>query len=158
MDVTLPALLKLIGSGPFRIFAFVPQSDTPVRVLLTPEQRLTFLPMSGDVKTAVEGQSAFALPSAVGQGLVEVPPQPGGLIFGEDALNADLSKHERQALGRLALMPSHQLGAMLSMLVAASPAVKSGALSTEDALTRLGFRADAHEESKVQAMAHAPST
>lgn len=75
VDITLPALFK----GKFA-FGTVAQSSTPVGVLLTPEQRLTFLPVAGDAATAVEAQAAFTLPLAMGMGQVMVPPQPGGLV------------------------------------------------------------------------------
>jgi len=78
VDITLPALP--IGKPPFVAFGTVAQASAPVAVLLTPEQRLTFLPASGDAPTAVEAQAAFALPLATGIAEVMVPPQPGGLV------------------------------------------------------------------------------
>jgi hypothetical protein len=81
VDITLPALSK--GRPPFVAFGTVAQASAPVGVLLTPEQRLTFLPRAGDAPTAVEAQAAFALPLAKGVGEVFVPPQPGGFIVFE---------------------------------------------------------------------------
>ena len=81
VDITLPALSR--GRRPFVTFGTVAQAAAPVGVLLTPEQRLTFLPTAGDAPTAVEAQAAFALPLAKGVGEVFVPPQPGGLIVFE---------------------------------------------------------------------------
>jgi len=73
VDITLPALVARFGFSQ-------PQATMPVSVLLVPEQRLTFLPVAGDVASAVEGQAAFTLPLATGMAEVQVPPQPGGFI------------------------------------------------------------------------------
>ncbi len=78
VDITLPALFA--GKPPLNKFFTQPQSSGPVGVLLTPEQRLTFLPQSGEGASVVEAQSAFALPLASGAALLQVPPQPGGFI------------------------------------------------------------------------------
>ncbi len=76
VDITLPALYS--GKPPF--FGTKAQASAPVGVLLTPEQRLTFLPATGDAPTAVEAQAAFTLPLATGMAVTMVPPQPGGFI------------------------------------------------------------------------------
>lgn len=81
VDITLPALSR--GRPPFVGFGTVAQASAPVGVLLTPEQRLTFLPTTGDAPTSVEAQAAFALPLASGVGQVFVPPQPGGFFVFE---------------------------------------------------------------------------
>jgi len=72
VDIMLPALRKGIS-----IFSgFSAQSSVPVSVIVTPEQRLTFLPASGEASSVVEAQSAFALPLATGSAQFLVPPQP----------------------------------------------------------------------------------
>ncbi len=73
VDITLPALFSRFGFSR-------PQASAPVGVLLTPEQRLTFLPAAGDVASAVEAQAAFTLPLATGMAEIQVPPQPGGFV------------------------------------------------------------------------------
>ena len=84
VDITLPALLTL---HPFR---FVAQSNHPVPVIVTPEQRLTFLPPSVNSSAkAVEAQTAFALPIAGGRSAFDVPPQPGGFIINLPVANLD---------------------------------------------------------------------
>lgn len=77
VEITLPALF---GNKTGSRFVSEPQSSSPVNVLLTPEQRLTFLPQTGEGPAVVEAQSAFALPLASGAALLQVPPQPGGFI------------------------------------------------------------------------------
>jgi hypothetical protein len=143
VDITLPALFEEVGSGPFKFPERVAQSASPVNILLTPEQRLTFLPMTGDAASAVEAQSAFALPPASGQGAVQVPPQPGGfLILPASALAEPVSPHDLKALTEMvATAPPSQLSALLGTLVAASPATQPGGMSTEQALAILGFTA-----------------
>ncbi len=76
VDITLPALRRkfLLGTQA--------QSASPVSVIVTAEQRLTFLPMTGEGSGVVESQSAFALPLATGASQFMVPPQPStGPIF-----------------------------------------------------------------------------
>lgn len=114
VDITLPALL---GGRPIE---FVAQSATPVTAILTPEQRLTFLPMTGDASTAVEAQSAFALPPATGAGGVAIPPQPGGPLRRPEPgpLTAAQAERLRQFAG--SATPA-ELAAMLDILTAAPP-------------------------------------
>ena len=80
VDITLPALRR--RPPPF-VLGYVAQSSTPVAVILTAEQRLTFLPEGGEASTVVESQSAFALPLAGGSAQIMVPPQPSSLGFPE---------------------------------------------------------------------------
>lgn len=140
VDITLPALLKFTRVGNVGLFRFVPQATGPVSILVTPEQRLTFLPAPGDAATAVEAQSAFALPVATGGSEIKVPPQPGGRILAPVAAAADLSMSERAALRSLFATSPSAMYAALSALVASSPAVESGETSVEDALAALGYK------------------
>ena len=75
-DIRLPALLR-----PRFPFIFLAQSETPVSIIATSEQRITFLPAPADAATAVEAQTAFALPLASGRSELQIPPQPGGPIL-----------------------------------------------------------------------------
>jgi hypothetical protein len=114
VDITLPALFKRVG----KFFSIEPQSSTPVSVLLTPEQRLTFLPAAGDASTAVEAQAAFALPLASGASNVAVPPQPG--FFFEP--NANLANGDGDMLKKLLATSPDLQDAALAALLASSPA------------------------------------
>lgn len=74
--LTLPALFKSISEG------FVAQSAAPVKVLVNPEIRGTFLP--NNYPTTLTGdfdQINYALAIASGKGLNEVAPEPGKPIL-----------------------------------------------------------------------------
>jgi hypothetical protein len=71
--IRLPAL----RSGPFpSIFNLKPQSDKPVKVLLTPQHRATFLTAAG----AISDQTQTALPNASGAALNELKPEKGFVL------------------------------------------------------------------------------
>ncbi|MEL6767849.1 MAG: hypothetical protein AAFP17_11770 [Pseudomonadota bacterium] len=74
--LSLPALLEFNPPNPL---AFVPQSETPVKVLLTPQNRATFISAAG----GISDQTQTALPNAGGAAMAEIEPDPGGpvLIF-----------------------------------------------------------------------------
>ncbi len=141
VDITLPALFELVSNGRIKFGSFVPQATAPISVLLTSEERLTFLPAAGAASTAVESQSAFALPPATGAGLVQVPPQPGGPLNGlaTNAVAQAIPNDALPAFGQLAHASPAQLAVLLGTLVAASPAVQAGTLSVEDGLRALGI-------------------
>jgi hypothetical protein len=115
VDITLPALFRK-----FPAFGSSPQSSSNVPILVTPEQRLTFLPVSGDVSTAVEAQAAFALPLATGASMVSVPPQPGISII--HPLPGKLQNGDAQALKQLlSASPEIQRAALAALLADAEP-------------------------------------
>jgi hypothetical protein len=134
VDVTLPPIFKRFG----RFFILVPQSADPVPIIVTPEQRLTFIPAPGDAATAVEAQSAFALPVAGGSSSLSVPPQPA-FVFTSDELKAAPDKLSARLSEQMAMVPPPERLAMLSALVAASPAVAEGKRKPEEILRELGF-------------------
>lgn len=75
----LPAVF---GAGrPFPIFQRVPQSESPVKVLLNPEIRGTFLPNNFPSGGGDFDQINYPLALASGKGLNEITPEPGGPIF-----------------------------------------------------------------------------
>jgi hypothetical protein len=70
-----PALTLRGGIPPFTFpFFSTPQSENPVRVLLTAQNRATFLTASG----AISDQTQASLPLASGAALNLIPPEPGG--------------------------------------------------------------------------------
>lgn len=135
VDITLPPVFKRFGQRPF--FFPTAQSNTPVTIIVTPEQRLTFIPRPGDAATAVEAQSAFALPVAGGSSSLSVPPQPH-FAFTTKVI-AELEVAGAGLEGRVAAVPPVEQFALLSALVAASPAVSGGKRKTEELLHELGF-------------------
>ena len=76
----LPAIFGRNGS-PFPVFQRVPQSDSPVKVLLNPEIRGTFLPNNFPSGGGDFDQINYPLALASGKGLNEIEPEPGGPIF-----------------------------------------------------------------------------
>lgn len=77
VQLRLPAVFSF-SSG---IFQRVPQSDGPVKVLLNPEIRGTFLPNSFPGGDGDFDQINYPLELASGRGLNEIAPEPGGPIF-----------------------------------------------------------------------------
>ncbi len=71
--ISLPALFKFGLPGQFPFFS-VAQSKVPVRVLLTPQNRATFISASN----AITGQTQASVPLASGAALHAIPPEPGG--------------------------------------------------------------------------------
>lgn len=128
VEITLPP--KFISTP--RLGASVPQAPAPVTILVTPEERLTFLPLPGDSASAVEAQAAFALPLAGGQASVTVPPQP------PLRLAVQLGVLSNRLSGVLSAEPGI-LSAALAAAVAAAPAVQSGKVSAEKVLGDLGI-------------------
>ncbi|MGB3309675.1 MAG: hypothetical protein WBG32_02110 [Nodosilinea sp.] len=76
----LPAVFSNAGR-PFPLFRRVPQSDSPVKVLLNPEIRGTFLPNNFPGGDGDFDQINYPLPLASGKSLNEISPEPGGPIF-----------------------------------------------------------------------------
>jgi hypothetical protein len=137
-DITLPVVLS--RNGRFGFPFPVPQSNGPVQVIVTAEQRLTFLPAAGDAATAVEAQSAFALPLANGASALSIPPQEP-FVFDpfpvSEAVQADDS-----AIHRLLGTSSATQASALAALLAGAPAISAGKTSVEKILTEtLGFPA-----------------
>ncbi len=82
--ITLPALRP---PGSF-FTPSVPQSAAPVRVLLTPQHRATFL----RADNSIAGQVQATLPLAGGAAAMSIPPEPGGpFVLPPAALSAEVS-------------------------------------------------------------------
>lgn len=140
VDISLPALLRR-GPGKFGIPFLVAQSNGPVNALVTAEQRLTFLPMSGDAQTAVEAQSAFALPLAAGQGKLTVQPQPGGLLlFDAGSFASALNPGAMENMRRVLTAPPEELSRLLGALLSSTPVAQRGK-PVDDILRELGLEA-----------------
>jgi hypothetical protein len=83
--ITLPAV-RPPGAGLFQ--PTVPQSAGPVRVLLTPQHRATFLRADNSIGSQVQA----TLPLAGGAAVVALPPEPGGpLVFPPLNVSADVN-------------------------------------------------------------------
>lgn len=70
--LTLPAIFTF--NGPLPNFFREPQSDSPVKVMVTPQHRATFFTADGSISDQIQA----SLPVASGQALNELEPEPGG--------------------------------------------------------------------------------
>ena len=119
--ITLPALF----SRP--VFAFVPQSAGPVRVLLTPQYRATYFSEGG----ALSDQTQASVPTATGAALNLLPPEPGGpIILTPLAQVGDLTAVE----DLMATLPDQTRTAMLAMLLGQVDPEQSGLKQFNEAL------------------------
>lgn len=75
--ITLPAVRR--GGGGFSSLFTVPQSNAPVKVMLTPQHRATFLRADNSISDQIQA----TLPMAHGNAIVSLPPEPGGFILGD---------------------------------------------------------------------------
>ena len=105
----LPALRR---PGPFGLSSlfFRPQSDTPVKVLLTPQNRTTYLTADG----AISDQTQASLPTASGAALAEVAPEPGGPLVVVD----DFTTVRPESLERVDGLSLEERSALLPALMA----------------------------------------
>lgn len=70
VEIRLPALFGRTTDSPFGRFVQQAQSDGPVRVLLTPQYRASYLDADG----AISDQTQATVPLAGGAGVVEIEP------------------------------------------------------------------------------------
>lgn len=121
--IALPALLS---GFPLR---FVPQSNGPVSVLLTPQHRATFFSSTG----AITNQVQATLPLATGAARTLVPPEPGGpfILQPLPALDA-----VAELGATLEAMPLELRPAMLTTLLAQVDADQSDLRGFNEALAR----------------------
>ena len=103
----LPALFKPFP--PFSLFT-VPQSTTPVKVLLTPQNRATFFSASN----AITGQIQASLPLASGNASNLLDPEPGGPLVLVPFSQPEKKLFIRDALAAIDAAPSDVLAALLS--------------------------------------------
>ena len=127
--ISLPSLLET-GSGsdvgrlpPIRIRA---QSDEPVPVLLTPQNRATYIAADG----TIANQTQASLPLAGGQGTVDVPP---GSVFPLDLEPGTAQERLTRANEMLTATPEELRPALLATLLAEA---RAGGFGSLDALNR----------------------
>ena len=119
--ITLPALFS------FPQFAFVPQSDGPVKVLLTPQYRATYFTEGG----AVADQTQASLPTASGAALNLLPAEPGGpIVLTPLAKAADVETVAEM----MAALPDEARTAMLAALLGQVDPDRSGLKPFNDLL------------------------
>jgi hypothetical protein len=105
----LPAVRRR-GLAGIASLVFEPQSDRPVKVLLTPQNRTTYLTADG----AISDQTQASLPTASGAAMAEIKPEPGfPLVIVDDftTINPDI-------LDRFDDLTLEERGALLPALMA----------------------------------------
>lgn len=109
VEITLPALSRRVPPLPIPFFT-VAQSERPVRVLLTPQNRATFLTATG----AISDQTQASLPLATGRAVNAIAPEPGGpLVLSPFNLERELPP----ITNLLEAMPEVSRAAMLAALI-----------------------------------------
>lgn len=104
VKISLPATFR--RTGPF--FSYGPQSSTPVRVMLTPQNRTTYFSATG----AVTDQTQASLPISTGNAINSLPPEPG-FIFPRPF---EVAGNSFEVLERMATPSPQMLAAMLAMV------------------------------------------
>ena len=134
----LPAVFSFSG---FPSFRRVPQSDRPVKVLLNPEIRGTFLPNGFPGGGDDFDQINYPLELASGKGLNEIEPEPGGPIFEIPAeripkLVEELPLRERPTIDFAALDEEDRTAALIEVLGQIEPS-EENLQNVSDVLSKL---------------------
>lgn len=103
----LPALFRRFP--PLSFFS-VPQSPTPVKVLLTPQNRATFF----SAANAITGQIQSSLPLASGTATNLITPEPGGPLVLQPFTPSEKKLFIRDELLHIEAPPSDVLATLLS--------------------------------------------
>jgi len=118
----------------------VPQSDSPVKVLLTPEIRGTFLPNNFPAGGGDFDQISYALPLASGKSLNEIAPEPGGpIIISPDripTLVEDLPLRDRPTLDFATLDADDRAAALVEVVSQIEPS-EENLQNVSDLLSKL---------------------
>lgn len=138
----LPAVFAGLGS-PFPFpFRRVPQSDRPVKVLLNPEIRGTFLPNGFPGSGDDFDQINYPLELASGQGLNEIEPEPGGPIIIPTPQIPDLVEQlplrERPTIDFDALDAEDRTAALVEVISQIEPS-ESNLQNVSDLLSKLNI-------------------
>lgn len=104
VKISLPAVFRIVGN----FFRYGPQSNAPVRVMLTPQNRTTYFSATG----VITDQTQASLPLASGSAINAVPPEPG-FFFPRPFAVADLLPSSLDQM-RAPTLP--MLAAMLAMM------------------------------------------
>jgi len=105
--ISLPALFDISLPPFFRR----PQSDSPVEVLLTPQNRATYLTGGNEISD----QTQASLPLASGQATNALDPEPGGPIFIPPVFELPTARLP-QLMEQLPIAPADMLGLLLAQV------------------------------------------
>lgn len=124
--IRLPAVFL---PGPPFYLRTQPQSATPVRVLVTPQNRATFF----SAANAITGQVQASLPVATGDPVLTITPEPGKpLVFDKVNLSA-LTDSLRSRVVDLDVGPNDVLALLLSGFEGSPPSLAALNASLKDA-------------------------
>jgi hypothetical protein len=126
--LALPAIRRR-GPGPLS-FLRLPQSAAPVKVLVTPQHRATFLDAAG----AITDQIQATLPVAGGAAIIALPPEQGDLVIGSLVVD-----RLTDALDRVDLMLPEERGAMLAALIGGAAEADGELATVNRALAEAGI-------------------
>ena len=125
-----------------KFWSYGPQSKTPVKVLLNPEIRGTFLPNEFPPQGGDFDQINYPLALASGQGLNEVPPEKGGFVTFPPSLIPEvlesLPERFQPATDLSGLAPERQVEALVDVLGQVEPTPEN-LQSITDVLSKLGI-------------------
>ena len=128
--------------GGFPSFLRVPQSDRPVKVLLNPEIRGTFLPNGFPGGGDDFDQINYPLELASGKGLNEIKPEPGGpiIILPEriPELIEELPLRERPTIDFAALDEEDRTAALIEVIGQIEPS-EENLRNVSDVLSKLNI-------------------
>jgi hypothetical protein len=137
----LPAIFSNSG-GSFPIFQRVPQSDKPVKVLLNPEIRGTFLPNNFPGGDGDFDQINYPLALASGKGLNEIAPEPGGPILIPNELVPrlvdELPLRNRPTIDFTALSETERAAALVEVISQIEPSA-ANLQNVSDLLSKLNI-------------------
>lgn len=141
--LTLPPTFQF--NPPFNFF-FGPQSDAPVRVMLTPQNRAQYLAADG---SGITDQTQASVPLASGAAVNEIPPGQVTFPIGLGALATDLN-----ILSELAVSPERSasvLAGLMAQIEAADADLGevNGVLEKAGVTLRLGRGGDASGGAKT---------
>lgn len=137
----LPRVLQITAAGFLR---FVPQSATPVQVMLTPQNRATFLDPAG----AIADQVQASLPTATGAA-VNALPSDGPFLFPLAAIAADTDVNA--LLPAIADLGPQQRAALTAALLAEVDPETSDLDAFNRAIGENGMRLSMKGAAKVRA-------
>ena len=102
--LTLPAVFRRVGN----FFRYGPQSNAPVKIMLTPQNRTTYFSATG----AVTDQTQASLPISTGPAVNALPPEPG-FIFPRPF---EIAENSFSMLERMAQPTPQMLAGLLAMV------------------------------------------
>jgi len=141
--ITLPTVFQARRAGDFFIFEEVAQSECPVNVLLTPQNRSTYFTAAGEISD----QTQATLPLAGGKASVEVTPRTSLPVFDFGVIDRfdarplpDQQIFKRKLMRALERLPEGADVAMLTMLLGKLDAKDKNIKKLNEVLVKAGSK------------------